>query len=101
MLQMLSAVCGLRKHCASPRYRFRSNSRLRAKVSEFFVKVVVHLARKRRLGEKTSRDATTDVSNADLGTEDVDGIVGTDLLRSYELWFDYRANAVLLRRAQR
>ena len=46
------------------------------------------------------REATADVSNADLGTEDVDGIVGTDLLRSYELWFDYRVNAVYLRRTK-
>jgi hypothetical protein len=47
------------------------------------------------------REATADVSNADLGTEDVDGVVGTDLLRSYELWFDYRANAVYVRKAKR
>jgi len=53
------------------------------------------------LGGIWTRDATADVSNVDLGTEDVDGIVGTDLLRSYELWFDYRGNAVHLRRAKR
>jgi predicted aspartyl protease len=53
------------------------------------------------LGGIWTRDATADVSNVDLGTEDVDGIVGTDLLRSYELWFDYRNNAVHLRRAKR
>lgn len=53
------------------------------------------------LGGIWTRDATADVSNADLGTEDVDGIVGTDLLRSYELWFDYRGNAVHLRRTKR
>jgi predicted aspartyl protease len=52
------------------------------------------------LGGIWTRDATADVSNVDLGTEDVDGIVGTDLLRSYELWFDYRGNAVHLRRAK-
>jgi predicted aspartyl protease len=53
------------------------------------------------LGGLWLRDATADVSNADLGTEDVDGIIGTDLLRSYELWFDYRANAVYVRREKR
>ncbi|HTW85230.1 MAG TPA: aspartyl protease family protein [Candidatus Sulfotelmatobacter sp.] len=47
------------------------------------------------------RDVTADVSNADLGSDEVDGTLGTDLLRSYELWFDYRANAVYLRRARR
>ena len=52
------------------------------------------------LGGIWTREATADVSNADLGTEDVDGIVGTDLLRSYDLWFDYRTSAVYLRRAK-
>jgi len=53
------------------------------------------------LGGIWIREATADVSNVDLGTEDVDGIVGTDLLRSYDLWFDYRTNAVYLRKAKR
>lgn len=53
------------------------------------------------LGGVWTRDATADVSNIDLGTEDVDGIIGTDLLRSYDLWFDYRAYAVHLRRVKR
>ena len=53
------------------------------------------------LGGIWTRGATADVANADLGTEDVDGIVGTDFLRSYELWFDYRVNSVYLRRAKR
>jgi hypothetical protein len=47
------------------------------------------------------RDVTVDVSNVDLGSDELDGTIGTDLLRSYELWFDYRANAVYLRRARR
>ena len=46
------------------------------------------------------REATADVANADLGSEDVDGIIGNDLLRSYDLWFDYRASAVYVRRAK-
>jgi len=53
------------------------------------------------LGGIWLRDVTTDVSNVDLGRDDVDGTIGTDLLRSYELWFDYRTNAVYLRRARR
>jgi predicted aspartyl protease len=53
------------------------------------------------LGGIWTREATADVSNADLGTEDVDGIVGTDLLRTYEMWFDYRTSAVYIRRAKR
>ena len=51
------------------------------------------------LGGIYTRQATADVSNADLGTEDVDGIIGTDLLRSYDLWFNYRLSTVFLRRA--
>jgi hypothetical protein len=47
------------------------------------------------------RDVTSDVSNVDFGVDDVDGTIGTDLLRSYELWFDYRTNAIYLRRARR
>jgi predicted aspartyl protease len=53
------------------------------------------------LGGIATRGATADVANADLGTEDVDGIVGTDLLKTYDLWFDYRAAAVHVRRAKR
>ncbi|MBV9439330.1 MAG: aspartyl protease family protein, partial [Candidatus Eremiobacteraeota bacterium] len=53
------------------------------------------------LGGLFTRDLTTDVSNADLGTDDVDGVVGSDLLRSYELWFDYHLNIVYIRRARR
>ena len=53
------------------------------------------------LGGLWTRGATADVANADLGTEDVDGIIGTDLLRTYDIWFDYHANAIHLRRAKR
>ncbi len=52
------------------------------------------------LGNVFTRDATVDVSNADFGSEDVDGVIGSDLLRAYDLWFDYRTNAVYLRRTQ-
>ncbi len=53
------------------------------------------------LGGIWTREAMADVSNADLGTDDLDGIIGTDLLRTYELWFDYRTTAVYIRRAKR
>jgi predicted aspartyl protease len=53
------------------------------------------------IGGIWTRGAMADVANADLGTEDVDGVVGTDFLRTYEMWFDYRANAVYVRRAKR
>ncbi len=53
------------------------------------------------LGGIPTRDAMADVSNLDLGTDDVDGVLGSDFLRSYDLWFDYRANAVYVRRAKR
>ncbi|HZX67433.1 MAG TPA: retropepsin-like aspartic protease [Candidatus Elarobacter sp.] len=52
------------------------------------------------LGGVYTRNATADIANADLGSEDVDGIIGTDLLKTYDLWFDYRANVVHLRRAK-
>ncbi|MDB5026718.1 MAG: signaling protein [Candidatus Eremiobacteraeota bacterium] len=53
------------------------------------------------LGGLWTRGATADVARADLGSEDVDGIVGTDFLRTYELWFNYRQSAVYLRRGRR
>jgi hypothetical protein len=48
-----------------------------------------------------TRDAMADVSNADLGTDDTDGVMGTDLLRTYELWFDYRTSAAYVRKSKR
>lgn len=42
-----------------------------------------------------------DVSNANLGAEDVDGTAGTDLLHAYDLFFDYRSNALYVRRSMR
>jgi len=39
-----------------------------------------------------------DISSADLGTEDVDGFLGTDIQRQFEWWFNYRENLVYLRR---
>jgi predicted aspartyl protease len=53
------------------------------------------------LGGIWTRGATADVANADLGADDIDGVIGTDFLRTYEMWFDYRQNAVHIRRAKR
>jgi predicted aspartyl protease len=53
------------------------------------------------LGGLATRDMTVDVANADFGSEDVDGIIGTDLLRSYEFWLDVHTSSVSLRRAKR
>jgi hypothetical protein len=53
------------------------------------------------LGGIVTRDAIVDVSSADLGTDDIDGVLGTDLLRGYDLWFDDRAGAVYVRKSKR
>jgi hypothetical protein len=42
-----------------------------------------------------------DVSAADLGFEDIDGLIGTDFMRDYDLFFDYRSNAVYARHSNR
>lgn len=47
----------------------------------------------------TIHETLVDVSAADLGFEDVDGLIGTDLMRNYDLFFDYRSNTVYARRA--
>jgi hypothetical protein len=46
-------------------------------------------------------DPVVDVSNANLGAEDVDGTAGTDLLHAYDLFFDYRTSALYVRRSRR
>jgi hypothetical protein len=53
------------------------------------------------LGGIVTRDAIVDVSSADLGSDDIDGVLGTDLLRGYDLWFDDRAGAVYVRKSKR
>jgi len=45
----------------------------------------------------TIPDTLVDVSAADLGFEDIDGLIGTDLMRDYDLYFDYRSNTVYAR----
>jgi hypothetical protein len=45
----------------------------------------------------TLPDPVIDISAADLGFEDIDGLIGTDLMREYDVYFDYRANAVYAR----
>lgn len=49
----------------------------------------------------TVTDPLIDISNADLGFEDVDGVLGTDFMREYDIFFDYRANAVHARHLTR
>jgi hypothetical protein len=46
-------------------------------------------------------DPVVDVSNANLGTEDVDGTAGTDLLHGYDLYFDYKNAALYIRRSKK
>ena len=46
-------------------------------------------------------DPVVDVSNANLGAEDIDGTAGTDLLHAYDLFFDYRAGALYVRRSRK
>ncbi len=46
-------------------------------------------------------DPLIDVSPADLGVEDIDGVLGSDILRGYDLFFDYRANSLYVRRSRR
>ena len=46
-------------------------------------------------------DPVVDVSNANLGAEDIDGTAGTDLLHAYDLFFDYRSGALYVRRSKR
>jgi hypothetical protein len=47
------------------------------------------------------QEPIVDVSSANLGTEDVDGTAGTDLLHAYDLFFDYRSAALYVRRSRR
>jgi len=46
-------------------------------------------------------DPVVDVSNANLGSEDIDGTAGTDLLHAYDLFFDYRTAALYVRRSKK
>jgi hypothetical protein len=46
-------------------------------------------------------DPVVDVSNANLGAEDIDGTAGTDLLHAYDLFFDYRTAALYVRRSRK
>lgn len=59
----------------------------------------VHL-REFELGGMLTADALVDVSSADFDAEDVDGTAGTDLIRPYNMFFDYRAAMVYIRRGR-
>jgi hypothetical protein len=50
------------------------------------------------LGGLTVPDIVVDVSSADLGTEDIDATIGTDVSQAFELYFDYRSATVYVRR---
>jgi hypothetical protein len=47
------------------------------------------------------QDPVVDVSNANLGAEDIDGTAGTDILHNYDLFFDYRSAALYIRRSHK
>ncbi len=46
-------------------------------------------------------DPVVDVTNANLGSEDIDGTAGTDLLHAYDLFFDYRSGALYVKRSRK
>lgn len=60
----------------------------------------VHL-RSFDLAGMTLSDVMVDVSNANLGAEDIDGAAGTDLLHAFDLFFNYRTQTVYVRRSKR
>jgi len=45
----------------------------------------------------TLAEAIVDISPADLGFEDIDGLIGTDIMRDFDWFFDYPANTVYAR----
>ena len=49
----------------------------------------------------TLADPAVDISAEDLGFEDIDGLIGTDLMRDDDIFFDYPANAVFVRHFNR
>jgi predicted aspartyl protease len=49
----------------------------------------------------TTDEPLIDVTPAELGVEDIDGVLGSDLLRSYDVYFNYRANELYARRPHR
>jgi predicted aspartyl protease len=49
----------------------------------------------------TFTDPLIDISASELSVEDIDGVLGTDLLHDYDIYFDYRASTVYLHRVKR
>jgi hypothetical protein len=45
----------------------------------------------------TTPETIVEISAADLGFEDVDGLLGTDIMRDYDIFFDYPANTLFAR----
>jgi len=46
-------------------------------------------------------DTPVEISSDDFGSEDIDGILGADLLKNYDVYFNYPAAQVYVRRARR
>jgi hypothetical protein len=46
-------------------------------------------------------DQVVEVSSADLGSEDIDGTAGSDLLHAYDLDFAYRSGLLYVRRSKK
>jgi hypothetical protein len=45
-----------------------------------------------------THEPVVEVTTADLGSDDLDGVIGNDVLRNYDLWFDYKSDVVYGRR---
>ena|GEM_PF-434817 len=45
-------------------------------------------------------DTPVEISSDDFGSEDIDGILGADLLRNYDVYFNYPAAQIYVRRAR-
>jgi predicted aspartyl protease len=52
------------------------------------------------VGGTALANPTVEVASDNLGTEDTDGIIGTDLMRSLDVTFDFRNAVAYVRRAQ-
>ncbi len=60
----------------------------------------VHL-KELEIAGTTLPDSLIDISPADLGFEDLDGLIGTDIMRDFDVFFDYRTNTVYMRHLPR
>jgi predicted aspartyl protease len=51
--------------------------------------------------DTTFPNLPVDISEANLGTEDIDGLLGSDLTHNFEMYLDYSANTAYLHRLRR